>query len=221
MLTPEEIQALAELGSATVYEASGRQGLIPLPFLRFPEGARAAGPAFPVLCAPGDNLGAHAAMAALRPGEVLVLAQPEPEPVALVGELLATQAKAQGARALLVDGAVRDADELKGLGLPVWARWVSPRGARRERLLGLGVPVFLGGVEVRLGDYLVLDGDGVVVVPRERAQEVLAKARARAEREAGLRRRFAQGELSLDLYGLRERVAEHLEEAVRLRGEDG
>jgi len=221
MLTPEEVKALAELGSATVYEASGREGLVPLSFLRFPPGVKAAGPVFPVLCAPGDNLGAHAAMAALKPGEVLVLAQAAAEPVALVGELLATQAKAQGAAAILVDGAVRDADELAALGLPVWARWVSPKGAKRERLLGLGVPVFLGGVEVRLGDYLVLDGDGVVVVPRERAREVLQKARERAEREGRLRERFAGGELSLDLYGLRERVAEQLAQAARLREEGG
>lgn len=220
MLASEEIQELAALGSATVYEASGREGLIPVPFLRLPEGAKAAGPAFPVLCAQGDNLGVHAAMAAVRPGEVLVLAMPSPEPVALVGELLATQAKARGVAALLVDGAVRDADELKALGLPVWARYVSPRGARRERLLALGAPVHVAGVEVRLGDYLVLDGDGVVVVRKERAGEVLAKARERALREASLRERFARGELSLDLYSLRERVAPFLEEA-RLRREEG
>lgn len=219
MLTSEEVQELAALGSATVYEASGREGLIPVPFLRLPEGAKAAGPAFPVLCAQGDNLGVHAVMAAVRPGEVLVLTMPAPEPVALVGELLATQAKARGAAALLVDGAVRDADELRALGLPVWARHVSPRGARRERLLALGGPVYVAGVEVRLGDYVVLDGDGVVVVRKERAREVLAKARERVQREASLRGRFARGELSLDLYGLREKVAPFLEEARRWREE--
>ncbi|AEV16333.1 Dimethylmenaquinone methyltransferase [Thermus sp. CCB_US3_UF1] len=217
MLSPEEVRELAALGSATLYEASGREGLVQAGFLRIPEGAKAAGPALPVLCAQGDNLGAHAAMAALRPGEVLVLGMPEPEPVALVGELLATQAKAQGAAALLVDGAVRDRDELVSLGLPVWARWVSPRGARRERVLGLGVPVRVGGVEVRLGDYLVLDGDGVVVVRRERAREVLQRARERAGREAALRERFARGELSLDLYGLREGLKEALAQVERAR----
>ena len=220
MLTSEEIQELAVLGSATVYEASGREGLIPISFIRLPEGARAAGPAFPVLCAQGDNLGVHAAMAEVRPGEVLVLAMPLPEPVALVGELLATQAKAKGVVALLVDGAVRDVDELKVSGLPVWARYVSPRGAKRERLLSLGAPVHVAGVEIRLGDYLVLDGDGVVVVRKEQAKEVLAKARERAQREASLRERYVCGELSLDLYGLRENVASYLEEARRRRGGD-
>lgn len=222
MLSQEEIQELAALGTATVYEASGRKGLVEAGFVRLPEGSRAAGPAFPVLCAQGDNLGVHAAMAAVRPGEVLVLAMPEPEPVALVGELLATQAKARGVAALLVDGAVRDADGLRLLGLPVWARFVSPRGARRERVLGLGTPVWVGGVEVRLGDYVVLDGDGVVVLPRERAREVLQRARERAEREAALRARFARGELSVDVYGLRQNLREALAEAERLRGgEDG
>lgn len=222
MLSQEEIQELAALGTATVYEASGRKGLVEAGFVRLPEGSRAAGPAFPVLCAQGDNLGVHAAMAAVRPGEVLVLAMPEPEPVALVGELLATQAKARGVAALLVDGAVRDADGLRLLGLPVWARFVSPRGARRERVLGLGTPVWVGGVEVRLGDYVVLDGDGVVVLPRERAREVLQRARERAEREAVLRARFARGELSVDVYGLRQNLREALAEAERLRGgEDG
>ncbi|BAW00547.1 dimethylmenaquinone methyltransferase [Thermus thermophilus] len=222
MLSQEEIQELAALGTATVYEASGRKGLVEAGFVRLPEGSRAAGPAFPVLCAQGDNLGVHAAMAAVRPGEVLVLAMPEPEPVALVGELLATQAKARGVAALLVDGAVRDADGLRLLGLPIWARFVSPRGARRERVLGLGTPVWVGGVEVRLGDYVVLDGDGVVVLPRERAREVLQRARERAEREAALRARFARGELSVDVYGLRQNLREALAEAERLRGgEDG
>lgn len=219
MLTQGELRELAELGSATVYEASGREGLVPVNFIRIPEGARAAGPAFPVLCAPGDNLGVHAAMGVVRPGEVLVLTMPLSEPVALVGELLATQAKARGVAALLIDGAVRDADELKALGLPVWARYVSPRGARRERLLSLGAPVRVAGVEVRPGDYVVLDGDGVVVVRKERVREVLAKARERAQREASLRERFARGELSLDLYGLREKVASFLEEARRRREE--
>ncbi|WP_135256817.1 dimethylmenaquinone methyltransferase [Thermus caldilimi] len=217
MLTPEEVLELVRLGTATVYEAGGREGLLEASFLRLPEGAKAAGPAFPVLCAQGDNLAVHAAMAALRPGEVLVVAMPQPEPVALVGELLATQAKTQGAVALLVDGAVRDADALKSLCLPVWARFLSPKGARRETVLGLGRPVRVAGVEVRLGDYLVLDGDGVVVVRRERIREVLQKAKERAGREEALRERFAQGEVSIDLYGLRERVAAVLAEAEKWR----
>ncbi|ADW21763.1 MULTISPECIES: dimethylmenaquinone methyltransferase [Thermus] len=219
MLTALEVRELADLGSATVYEAAGRQGLVEASFLRLIPGSRAAGPALPVQCAQDDNLGAHAAMAVLQPGEVLVLTMPTAKPVALVGELLATQAKARQAAALLVDGAVRDCDELVALGLPVWARWLSPRGAKRENVLGIGVPVVLGGVQIRLGDYVVLDGDGIVVVPRERAREVLQRARERIEREAQLRELFAQGKLSLDIYGLREKVEGALAQAQRLREE--
>ncbi|WP_018461908.1 4-carboxy-4-hydroxy-2-oxoadipate aldolase/oxaloacetate decarboxylase [Thermus oshimai] len=212
-LKREELVLLAELGSATVYEAAGRAGLLEGPWLRLVPGSRAAGPARTVLCAPGDNLMVHAAMAVLQPGEVLVLALPTPEPVALLGELLATQAQARGAAAILVEAAVRDADEIAALGLPVWARWVSPRGAERKTPGRLGIPVRVGGVAVAQGDYLVLDGDGVVAVPRERAREVLEKARARAEREAALRERYRRGELSIDLYGLRPLVEEELRKA--------
>ncbi|WP_337845192.1 4-carboxy-4-hydroxy-2-oxoadipate aldolase/oxaloacetate decarboxylase [Thermus sp.] len=212
-LNGEELALLAELGSATVYEAAGRKGLLEGPWLRLVPKSRAAGPARTVLCAQGDNLMVHAVMAVLQPGEVLVLAMPTPQPVALLGELLATQALARGAAAVLVEAAVRDADEIAALGLPVWARWVSPRGARRETPGQLGIPVRVGGVEVAQGDYLVLDGDGVVAVPQGEAREVLEKARARAEREAALRERYRRGELSIDLYGLRPLVEEELRRA--------
>ncbi|MBX6341823.1 MAG: dimethylmenaquinone methyltransferase, partial [Thermomicrobiaceae bacterium] len=116
--------ALAELGVATVYEAAGRQGLVDIPLIRVTPGARACGPALTVLCGQGDNLMVHAAMERVQPGAVMVVTMPEPEPVALVGELLALQAQTRGAAALLVDAAVRDVDTLARMGLPVWARFV-------------------------------------------------------------------------------------------------
>src|SRR5439155_1548201 len=122
----------AALGSATVHEAAGRTGVVDVPLIQIPPGSRAAGPARTVRCGQGDNLMVHAAMAATEPGDVLVLTMPEPEPVALIGELLATQAKARGAVAVLVDAAVRDVEELAGLGLPVWARYVRVSGATKE-----------------------------------------------------------------------------------------
>ncbi|WP_276958842.1 4-carboxy-4-hydroxy-2-oxoadipate aldolase/oxaloacetate decarboxylase [Allomeiothermus silvanus] len=209
-LSPDELRTLARLGVATVYEASGREGLVDLPLLQLVPGSRVAGPALTVLCAQNDNLMVHAAMAAVRPGEVLVFAMPEPAPVALVGELLATQAKAQGAIGMLVDGAVRDAEELSQMGLPVWARYVRARGAERKALGRIGVPLPVGGVLIRTGDILVLDADGAVVVAQERAREVLEAAQARARREEALRLRFQSGELSVDIYGLRGQVAEAL-----------
>ena len=125
----------------------------------------------------------HAAMAEVEPGEVLVLTMPEPRPVALVGELLATQAKAHGAVALLVDASVRDLEDLVDLGLPIWARWIRVRGATKDAPGVIGEPVEVGGAEIRQGDAVVLDVDGVAVVESERAEEVLER-HARTRREA-------------------------------------
>jgi 4-hydroxy-4-methyl-2-oxoglutarate aldolase len=145
-------------------------------------------------------------MAEVEPGEVLVLTMPEPRPVALVGELLATQAKAHGAAAVLVDAAVRDREELEELGFPIWARWVRVRGAGKDVPGTIGAPVQVGGATIRQKDLLVLDADGVAVVEAERTTEVLHASRERAERERVKRAKLQQGELSYDLDGLRERV---------------
>jgi 4-hydroxy-4-methyl-2-oxoglutarate aldolase len=148
----------------------------------------------------------HAAMAALQAGEVLVLTMPEPRPVALVGDLLATQAKAQGAAAILVDASVRDVEELADLGLPIWARWVRVKGATKDIAGSIGQPVTVGGATIRNGDILVLDADGVAVVEQERIDEVLEASRERLERERVKREKLQAGALSYDLDGLREKV---------------
>jgi 4-hydroxy-4-methyl-2-oxoglutarate aldolase len=202
----EAFAELARLGTATVHEAAGRTGVLDLDLHQVVPGARAAGPARTVRCAQDDNLMVHAAMAALQPCEVLVLTMPEPAPVALVGELLATQAKARGAAAILVDAAVRDREELVELGLPIWARWVRVRGATKDAPGALDEPVAVGGATIRPGDAVVLDADGAVVVARERLDQVLAAARAREEREREKRARLQAGALSYDLDGLRELV---------------
>jgi 4-hydroxy-4-methyl-2-oxoglutarate aldolase len=196
-------EELARLGSATVYEASGRQGMIDLDLVQVIPGSRAAGPARTVRCGQGDNLMVHAAMAALEPGEVLVLTMPEAEPVALVGDLLATQAKARGAAAILVDASVRDAEELRRLGLPVWARWVRVRGARKEVVGTIGEPVEVGGTQISPGDCVVLDADGAVAVAGARLNQVLEASREREERERVKRAKLERGELSYDLDELR------------------
>jgi 4-hydroxy-4-methyl-2-oxoglutarate aldolase len=200
------LSELARLGSATVYEAAGRQGIVDIALEQIVPGTRAAGPARTVLCGQRDNLMAHAAMAAVEPGDVLVLTMPEPEPVALVGDLLATQAARRGAAALLVDAAVRDVEELVALGLPIWARHVRIRGAGKELVGEIDVPVEVGGQSIEPGDVVVLDADGAVVVPRGRVEEVLAAALQREEREARKRERLQAGQLSYDLDGLREKV---------------
>jgi 4-hydroxy-4-methyl-2-oxoglutarate aldolase len=169
-------------------------------------GSRAAGPARTVACAQDDNLMVHAAMAELEPGEVLVLTMPEPKPVALVGELLATQARARRAAAILVEASVRDRDELVAIGLPIWARWVRIRGAVKETPGTIGTPVRVGGATIRQGDVLVLDSDGVAVIEHERLDAVFEASLARAEAERAKRIKLQQGELSLDLDDLRAKL---------------
>ncbi len=131
---------------------------------------------------------------------------PEPTPVALVGELLATQAKGRGVAAILVDAAVRDVEELREVGLPIWARFVRVSGAEKTAPGAIGEPVQVGGATIRQGDVVVLDADGAVVVQREHVAEVLEAARARAEREREKRAKLEAGELSYDLDGLRQLV---------------
>jgi 4-hydroxy-4-methyl-2-oxoglutarate aldolase len=197
---------LAELGSATVHEAGGRLAVVDVDLVRVIAGSRAAGPARTVRCAQDDNLMVHAAVAEAEPGEVLVLTMPEPRAVALVGDLLASQAQGRGVAALLVDAAVRDVEELRELGLPIWARFVRVRGAEKKTPGTIGEPVTVGGAGIRQGDVVVLDADGAVVVPQERVGEVLAAARERAEREVEKRAKLKAGALSYDLDGLRQLV---------------
>jgi 4-hydroxy-4-methyl-2-oxoglutarate aldolase len=197
---------LAVLGSATVYEAGGRRGYVEADLIQVVPGSRVAGPARTVRCGQDDNLMVHAVMAEVQPGEVIVLTMPEARPVALIGELLATQAKAHGAAALLVDASVRDVDELVQIGLPIWARWVRVRGAAKDVPGAIGEPVTVGGARIRRGDVVVLDSDGVAVVEQDRVEDVLEASRERAERERVKRSKLGDGALSYDLDGLREKV---------------
>jgi 4-hydroxy-4-methyl-2-oxoglutarate aldolase len=197
---------LARLGSATVYEGGGRGLFVDLDLVQVVPGSRAAGPARTVRCAQNDNLMVHAAMAALQPGEVLVLTMPEPAPFALFGGLLATQARARGAAAVLVDASVRDVDEIAEDGPPTWARWVRVQGAVKETPGALDVPVTVGGADIRPGDVVVLDADGVAVVEADRVDEVLRGALEREEKERVKAGKLSAGALSYDLDGLREKV---------------
>jgi 4-hydroxy-4-methyl-2-oxoglutarate aldolase len=189
-----------------VHEAGGRLAVVDVGLVQVIPGSRAAGPARTVRCAQDDNLMVHAAVAEAEPGEVLVLTMPEPVPVAVVGDLLATQAQGRGVAALLVDAAVRDVEELRELGLPIWARYVRAQGATKGEVGQLDVRVLIGGSEINPGDLVVLDCDGAVAVPHAKVAEVLVLAEQRAERERLLRERYAAGELSYDVNGLRELV---------------
>jgi 4-hydroxy-4-methyl-2-oxoglutarate aldolase len=206
MTVTDPIADLAQLGSATVYEAGGRRGYVNADLIQILAGSRVAGPARTVRCGQDDNLMVHAAMASVQPGEVIVVTMPEPRPVALVGDLLATQAKAHGAAGMLIDASVRDIETLAELGLPIWARWVRVKGATKEKAGTIGDPVQVGGATIRQGDIVVLDADGAAVVESERVDEVLQASLEREQHERVKRVKLQAGELSYDLDGLRARV---------------
>jgi 4-hydroxy-4-methyl-2-oxoglutarate aldolase len=202
-MSDDRLRELARLGSATVYEAGGRGGYVDADLHQVVPGSRVAGPARTVRCGQDDNLMVHAVMERVEPGEVLVLTMPQPRPVALLGDLLATQAQAAGAAAVLVDASVRDVEELAEMGLPIWARWLRVRGATKQDVGELDVAVTVGGALINPGDVIVLDADGVAVVEAERVEAVLAASLEREEKERVKRERLRAGERSYDLDGLR------------------
>src|SRR5690606_252000 len=206
MIEYQKIERLAELGTATVYEASGRQGLIDLPLIQIVPKSRVAGKARTVLCGQGDNLMVHACIEHIQPGEIVVLAQPESQAVALIGDMLVTQMKVAGAAGVLLNGSVRDFEDLVALGLPIWAQFVRVRGATKTEIGRLNVPVTIGGQVIYPSDIVVMDADGAIVVRQSQLDEVLQKAEERATKEAALREQYENGARSYDLHGLRKRI---------------
>lgn len=205
-MNANDILRFSELGVATVYEASGREGLIDIPLIQIIPDSRVAGPARTVFCGQDDNLMVHAVIEQIQPGDVLVLSMPEPAPVALIGELLATQVKVKGAAGILVDASVRDVSELIELGLPIWSHFIRVRGATKTKIGELNNPVTVGGTSISTGDIVVLDADGGVCVKRERAEDILKASEERLIKEAALREKLLAGQISYDLHGLREYV---------------
>lgn len=198
--------AFRRLGVSTVYEATGKKGLIGCEFRQLAPHSRAAGPARTVRCGQDDNLMVHASIERIQPGEVVVLAMPEPRPVALIGELLITQMMVRKAAAVLCDAASRDVEELATMGLPVWTRFISPRGATKDKVGELDVPVEVGGATIRPGDIVILDADGACVVEQADAERALQVSEERFQREERTRARYRSGERSYDINDLRKIV---------------
>jgi 4-hydroxy-4-methyl-2-oxoglutarate aldolase len=202
-MNESDIQELARYGVATVYEATGRTGLIDIHLVQLIPGSRVAGPARTVRCGQGDNLMVHAVMEQVQPGEILILTMPEPEPVALIGELLATQALVRQVAGILVDASVRDTEELQSLGLAIWTRWIRVRGATKTHMGTINEAVTVGGTSIAAGDLVLLDADGAIALAAERVPAILEASRARVRSETALRAQLQAGALSYDLSGLR------------------
>lgn len=205
---PSVIDELGEAGTATVHEAIGRVGYVGPHIAPIQRGTRIAGSAVTVLSHPGDNIMIHAAVEVCRPGDVLVVVNTAPSTHGMFGELLATSLVARGVRALVIDAGVRDTMELRAMGFPVWTQHVSCQGTVKSTPGSVNVPVVLGGVTVGPGDVVCADDDGVVVVAASEAAWALDQTRARLAKEAATRERLAAGELGVDIYGLRAKLAD-------------
>jgi len=201
------VKRLSALGVATAHEAYGRFGLMK-PYMRpIWTPSEATGTAVTVLAQPGDNWMIHVAIEQCQPGDMLVVGCTADNTDGMFGDLLATSLMARGVKGLVIDAGCRDVKSLQEMGFPVWSRAISAKGTVKAALGAINIPVVCAGVNVEPGDVVVADDDGVVIVPKKLAVETAGKAQQRHDDEDGKRKRLAAGELSLDMYKMREGLA--------------
>ena len=204
----EIVRVLGDLGVATVHEAQGRSGLM-RPYMRpIYASAKLTGTAVTVSCQPGDNLMIHAAVEVCQPGDLLVVAPTSESSDGMFGELLGVSCRAHGIVGLIVDAGVRDTADLTVMQFPVWAKCISAQGTVKASAGSVNVPIVCAGAAVNPGDVVVADADGVVVVPRQNAAEIAKLGEQRRAKEEKTRERLGKGELGVDFYGLRAKLAD-------------